>query len=171
LRRATNHPFAQAALDPDVPVEAFVAALGALDDQLDLNLVASHLQHAGDEVVRQALRLIASDKQRHVVFAWTFLASRLPGLDAAGRATVAAAVRDLLERVILAGYRNTWLLPAGSGETWLRAEAETAARGLGASTVAQERSVLRATVAQVRERLAVWGIELPRATHPELGSV
>ncbi len=68
-----------------------------------------------------------------------------------------AAVRDMLERVILAGYRNTWLLPVERREAWLRAEAETAARGLGASTVAQERSVLRATVAQVRERLAVWG--------------
>ncbi len=171
LRDASNHPFAQAALDPDLPVEAFVAALGALDDQLDLNLVQSHLQHAGHEVVRQALRLIASDKQRHVMFAWTFLANRLPALDAGARAAVASAVRDLLERVILAGYRNTWLLPAPSRERWLRAEAETAARGLGASTVAQERSALRATVAQVRERLAVWGIDLPRATHPELGVI
>jgi hypothetical protein len=171
LRSATNHPFAQAALDPDLPVEAFVAALGALDDQLDLNLMSSHLQHADNEVVRQALRLIASDKQRHAVFAWTFLASRLPALAAAGRAAVVAAVRDLLERVILAGYRNTWLLPAGSREAWLRAEAETAACGLGASTVTEERRVLRATVAQVRERLAVWGIELPRATHPELGAI
>jgi hypothetical protein len=171
LRSATNHPFAQAALDPDLPVEAFVAALGALDDQLDLNLMSSHLQHADNEVVRQALRLIACDKQRHAVFAWTFLASRLPALAAAGRAAVVAAVRDLLERVILAGYRNTWLLPAGSREAWLRAEAETAACGLGASTVAEERRVLRATVAQVRERLAVWGIELPRATHPELGAI
>lgn len=27
LRRVSNHPFAQAALDPEVPVEAFVAAL------------------------------------------------------------------------------------------------------------------------------------------------
>ena len=73
LERVSNQPFAQAALDPDLPVEAFVAALGALDDQLDLNLMLSHLQHADDEVVRQALRLIASDKQRHVVFAWAFL--------------------------------------------------------------------------------------------------
>ena len=171
LRSATNHPFAQAALDPDLPVEAFVAALGALDDQLDLNLLSSHLQHAEHEVVRQALRLIASDKQRHVLFAWSFLGSRLPALDAAGRAAVAPVVEDLLERVILTGYRNTWLLPIGSRDAWLRAEAETAARGLGASTVAQEQSVLRATVAQVRERLAVWGVELPRATHPELGVV
>ncbi len=36
--------------------------------------------------------------------------------------------------------------------------------------MAQEQSVLRATVAQVRERLAVWGIDLPRATHPEMGT-
>src|ERR1043166_587257 len=78
LRRASNHPFAQAALDPDLPVEAFVAALGALDDQLDLNLTLSHLQHAGHAVVRQALRLIAADKQRHALFAWAFLGSRLP---------------------------------------------------------------------------------------------
>jgi hypothetical protein len=171
LRAATNHPFAQAALDPDLPVEAFVAALGALDDQLDLNLTLSHLQHADDETVRQALRLIAGDKQRHVMFAWTFLASRLPDLAPAGREAVAAAARDMLERVILAGYRNTWLLPSDRAEPWLRAEADTAARGLGASTAAQEQSVLRATVAQVRERLAVWDIALPRATHPALGEV
>ena len=171
VRDASNHPFAQAALDPDLPVESFVAALGALDDQLDLNLVASHLQRAQNEVVRQALRLIAGDKQRHVMFAWTFLASRLPGLDAGSRAAVAGAVRDVLERVILAGYRNAWLLPPPSGEPWVRAEAETAAHGLGASTVAQEQSVLRATVAQVRERLAVWQIAVPRVSHPELGAL
>src|SRR5882724_10758491 len=81
VARLTNHPFAQAALDADLPVEAFVAAHGALDDQLDLNLYLSHLQHAGDEVVRTALRLIAGDRQRHVAFAWTFLGNRVPSLD------------------------------------------------------------------------------------------
>jgi len=171
LSRITNHPFAQAALDPDLPAEAFVAALGALDDQLDLNLLSSHLQHAEDEVVRQTLRLIAGDKQRHVLFAWALLGSRLPSVDSSGRAAVAFAVQDMLERVILAGYRNTWLLPVDSREAWLTAEGETAARGLGASTVAQERGVLRATVAQVRERLAAWGLQLPRVSHPELGVV
>ncbi len=171
LRQVNNHPFAQAALDPDLPVEAFVAALGGLDDQLDLNLHQSHLQHAENEVVRQAIRLIASDKQRHVMFAWALLGSRLPALDARRRSEVATAVQDLLEHAILAGYRNTWLLPAGSRDAWLRAEEETAARGLGASTAAQERSVLRATVAQVRERLAVWELVLPPVTHPELGTL
>jgi hypothetical protein len=168
--RISNHPFAQAALDPDLPPEAFVAALGALDDQTELNLLSSHLRHAEHEVVRQALRLIAGDKQRHVLFAWAFLGSRLPALDTGRRAAVTSAVQDMLERVILAGYRNTWLLPAGSRDAWRKAEEETAARGLGASTMAQEQSVLRATVAQVRERLAVWGIALPLAKHPELGT-
>jgi hypothetical protein len=171
LRSAINHPFAQAALDPDLPVEAFVAALGALDDQLDLNLLLSHLQHARDEVVRQALRLIAGDRQRHVIFAWTFLGARLPEMDEKGRGAVATAVQQVLERVILGGYRNTWLLPATSREPWLRAEAETATRGLGASTVAQETSVLRATLTQIRERLAVWGIVVPHAAHSELGTL
>ena len=171
VRQASNHPFAQAALDPDVPVEAFVAALGALDDQLDLNLHLSHLQHARDEVVRQVLRLVAGDKQRHVLFAWALLGGRLPALDAAGRARVAEAVHEMLARVILAGYRNTWLLPAGARDRFLAAEAETAARGLGASTVAQERSVLRATVVQVRERLSVWDVALPPVEHPDLGTL
>jgi len=171
LARASNHPFAQAALDPDVPVEAYIAALGALDDQLDLNLYLSHLQHANDEVVRAALRLIAGDRARHVAFAWALLGSRVPALDARPRAAVIEAVHDMLASVILAGYRNTWLLPEKSREPWLAAEEETARQGLGASTVAQERSVLRATLAQVRERFAAWKLELPRVSHPELGTI
>jgi hypothetical protein len=171
LARVTNHPFAQAALDGDVPVEAYVAALGALDDQLDLNLYLSHLRQARDEVVRAALRLIAGDRARHVAFAWAFLGQRVPALDTRGRAAVIEAVRDMLADVVLAGYRNTWLLPEKSREPWLAAEEATARQGLGASTQAQERSVLRATVAQVRERFAAWRLELPRVEHPEVGTI
>ena len=169
VARVSNQPFAQMALDPDLPVEAVVAALGCLDDQLDLNLCLSHLQHSRDETVRQILRLVAGDKQRHVLFAWTLLGDRLPRLDAAGRAAVAEAVRDMLERVILAGYRNTWLLPGGAREPLLAAEAITAEHGLGASTVAQEKAVVRATLAQVRGRLATWDVTLAPVSHPELG--
>jgi hypothetical protein len=171
LARVSNHAFGQAALDGDLPVEAYIGALGALDDQLDLNLYLSHLQQAKDEVVRAALRLIAGDRARHVAFAWAFLGSRVPSLDPRGREAMVAAVSDMLANVILAGYRNTWLLPEKSREPWLSAEAETARAGLGASSVAQERGVLRATVAQVRERLAAWKLELPRVDHAELGAV
>jgi hypothetical protein len=171
LARVSNHAFGQAALDGDLPVEAYIAALGALDDQLDLNLYVSHLQHAKDETVRAALRLVAGDRARHVAFAWAFLGSRVPALDAPGRTAVIAAVSDLLTNVILAGYRNTWLLPEKSREPWLAAEAETARHGLGASTASQERAVLRATIAQVRERFAAWKLDLPRVDHVELGAV
>jgi hypothetical protein len=157
------------ALDPDLPVEAVVAALGCLDDQLDLNLCLSHLQKSRDETARQVLRLIAGDKQRHVLFAWTLLADRMPRLDDKSRAAVAEAVRDMLERVILAGYRNTWLLPAGVPDRLLAAEALTAEHGLGASTAEQEKAVVRATLAQVRDRLAAWDIALPHVDHPALG--
>jgi hypothetical protein len=171
LARISNHPFTQAALDADVPVEAFIAALGALDDQLDLNLYLSHLRQANDEVVRTALRLIAVDRARHVAFAWAWLGSRVPALDPCGRAAVIETVRDMLANVILAGYRTTWLLPQKSREPWVAAEAETAREGLGASTPAQERAVLRATVAQVRERFAAWQLDLPHVQHPELGPI
>jgi hypothetical protein len=169
VARASNQPFAQMALDPDVSVEAVVAALGCLDDQLDLDLCLSHLRHSRDETARQILRLVAGDKQRHVLFAWALVGDRLPRLDADGRAAVGLAVRDMLERVILAGYRNTWLLPAGAREPLLAAEALTAEHGLGASTVAQEKAVVRATLVQVRERLAAWDVALPHVDHPELG--
>ena len=99
LARASNHPFTQAALDPDIPVEAYIAALGALDDQLDLNLNLSHLRQSKDELVRTAIRLIAGDRARHVAFAWAFLGSRIPALDAQGRAAVLDTVRDFLANV------------------------------------------------------------------------
>jgi hypothetical protein len=172
VRRAANHPLAQMALDPEVPAEAIIAALGCLDDQLDLNLHLSHLQHAREETARAVLRLIAGDKQRHVVFGWVWLGSRMSGLEAAGRAAVGTIVREMLEHVILGGYRNTWLLPASPGrDRLLEAETRTAAAGLGASTVGQEKSVLRATITQVRERLATWDVTLPEASHPEVGTV
>src|SRR5215813_11892938 len=171
LARISNQPFAQVALDGDVPVEASIAALGALDDQLDFNLLLSHLHQSRDETVRAALRLITGDRARHVAFAWAFLGHRVPALDARGRAAVTDALRDVLTNVILAGYRNTWLLPDKSREPWLAAEEETARQGLGASTAAQERGVLRATIAQVRERFAAWKLELPRVEHAELGAI
>src|SRR5262245_58824005 len=171
LARASNHPFGQAALDADVGVEAYIAALGALDDQLDLNLYLSHLRGAKDEVVRAALRLIAGDRARHVAFAWAFLGSRVPAMDAHGRASLIDTVREFLTGVVLTGYRNTWLLPEKSREPWLAAEQETARHGLGASTLEQERGVLRATVAQVRERFASWQLTLPRVEHQDLGIV
>ncbi len=171
-RRAMNHPFAQMALDREIPAEAIIAALGCLDDQLDLNLHRNHLQHATDETARTVLRLIAGDKQRHVVFAWTWLGGRVDALDAAGRTVVRDAVSEMLEHVVLRGYRTAWLLPESPVRArLLEAEACTAAAGLGASTIVEEQSVVRATVAQVRERLAVWRIDVPAASHPGLGVV
>jgi hypothetical protein len=168
IARESNHPFAQMALDPDVSVEAYVAALGCLDDQLDANLYASHLHHATNDIVRGLLRLIATDKQRHAAFAWAFLAHQVPTLTPAGRGDIVDAVREMLERVILRGYRNSWLLSGDRAEI-VDAEAITASAGLGASTTEQERIVLRATTAQVRERLRAWGLEVAPVEHPELG--
>src|SRR5260370_8216938 len=66
VARLTNHPFAQAALDADLPVEAFVPALGALDDQLDLNPCLSHLHHPPAEAVPTPLRLTPADPPPHL---------------------------------------------------------------------------------------------------------
>ena len=172
LARASNHPFGQAALDADIPVEAYIAALGALDDQLDLNLYLGHLQH-GQRRDRCAPR--SGSSPATAVATWPSRgrssAAACPRWTRHGRAAVIDTVRDFLAHVVLAGYRNTWLLPEKSREPWLAAEEETARHGLGASTVAQERGVLRATIAQVRERLASWDLALPLVDHPELGTI
>src|SRR3989475_5804690 len=57
LARISNHPFGQAALDGDLPVEAYIAALGALGDQPDLHLYGSPLPQAKDEGVAAPPRL------------------------------------------------------------------------------------------------------------------
>jgi hypothetical protein len=62
-----------------------------------------------------------------------------------------------------------WLVPGTDAAEACDAQERTAAAGLGASTIAAERSVLRATVAQTRERLAALGIAVPRLGHAELG--
>lgn len=171
LRELSNHPFAQAALDKELPIEAFVAALGALDDQLELNLATARLQSSRNEVMRQALRLIATDKQRHVMFAWGFLDARLSALAAAEKAIVIDAICELVEEVIFVGYRNACLLPSTIREVWLEADELAAKHGLGASSAEMERRILRVTVAQLRERLAVWGLVLPQFEHTELGII
>jgi hypothetical protein len=171
VRRTTNHPLAQMALDRSVSIAAYLAALGGLDDQLDLNLFLSHLQSTRDEVARQILRQIAMDKGRHVIFAWTVLAAEIPALDADGRAAVVEAVREMLEDVVLSGYRNTWLVPGDRAAELSRAEALTAERGLGASTASEETRVLRSTVAQLRAHLAALGVAVPTVSAASLGTV
>src|SRR5258705_813262 len=51
LARVSNHSFPQAALYSDLPGEAYVAALRALDDQLDLKLYVTPLQHPKDDTL------------------------------------------------------------------------------------------------------------------------
>jgi hypothetical protein len=84
---------------------------------------------------------------------------------------VADVVLDVLEQAILKGYRNAWLLPPAAATDIVEADERTAAHGLGASTPARERAVLRATVAQVRERLAACQITVPVVEHPEVGAL
>ena len=75
----------------------------------------------------------------------------------------------MLERVILAGYRNTWLVPAGARDRLLAAEALTAEHGLGASTVATRRRWFAPRSPRCASASPRWDIALPPVDHPELG--
>ena len=108
------------------------------------------------------LRLIAGDRARHVAFAWAFLGSRVPALDGQGRAAVTAAVSDMLTNVILAGYRNTWLLPEKSREPWLAAEAATLSRDIAEQTAEDLRAAYPVVTGELRGSVRVVRPRRPR---------
>ncbi len=165
-RSASNHPFAQMALDPDLPVEAFVAALGvprrpARPEPLPEPPPAQPRRggppgpaaHRG----RQAAPRRCSRGRSS--------ATACPRLDAGGRAAVATAVRDMLERVILRRLSQHVAPPRGGARRagWLAAEAgHRPARPRRVDRRRRRAASLRATVAQVRERLAALEVDLPR---------
>ena len=168
LARASNHPFAQAALDPELPVEAYVAALGALDDQLDLNLHLSHLQHARDEIVRKAIRLIAGDRAapRDVRLGVPRQPRPRAGRPRA-RGAVVDAVHDILEqRDPRAATATRGCCREKSREPgWPQ---RTRRRAADSAPPPRRRSAAScgATIAQVRERFAIWGLALPHVIIP-----
>lgn len=159
------------ALDPEVPLDGYVAAHCALEDGLELELFRTYLANAREPLARTLLARSVADKTRHAEFGWGYLEWRAGSLSASARGEVVLALVDWLHKVVFAGYHSPSLATAIDSVPEQRAQEMTAAAGLGAATATQEEQVFRDYLAAARRRLLKLRIELPAVSHPRLGPI
>jgi hypothetical protein len=159
------------ALNPEVPLDGYVAAHCALEDGLELELFRAYLANAREPLARTLLERSVADKTRHARFGWSYLEGRAGSLSASARGEVVQALVDWLSKVAFAGYHVPSLATAIDSAPEQEARERTAAGGLGAATALQEEQIFRDYLATARRRLQALGIELPAVSHPRLGSL
>jgi len=166
-----SHGVRKMALDPETSVEQIIAALVCGLEEYAFDWFKLMIESATHPVANRALRLILRDEVRHCAFGWHFIESRLPHMNADEIARMRQAFIDTTVNVELAGYRVPWLAPDSPvTDEENRIDRLTHAAGLGASIEPEEKPVFTACVARVRERFAGLGIEIPKFTHPKLGT-
>ncbi|HTZ37775.1 MAG TPA: hypothetical protein VMB84_17225 [Stellaceae bacterium] len=153
-----NQGLHREALDAERSLDAYVAAHGAVQAGLDLELHRLHRDNASDPAARAILDRLVGDKTRHAAFGWFYLERRAPHWRAADRAAIAAEVAHIVRAVELAGLRCVWLSDAND-----LAAADRIVRdaGLGAATRDEEEPVLRRFLADARAQFAALGVALP----------
>ena len=157
------------ALNPEVPLDGYVAAHCALEDGLELELFRAYLANARENLARTLLERSVADKTRHAEFGWRYLEWRAPSLSAEEREAACEALIDWVRNVAFAGYHVPSLATAIDSAPEQQAQALTAAAGLGAATAVEEEHLFRDYLASARLRLLTLGIELPAIQHPRLG--
>ncbi|TRZ99947.1 MAG: hypothetical protein D4R84_01180 [Rhodocyclaceae bacterium] len=157
------------ALNPEVPLDAYVAAHCALEDGLELELFRAYLANAREPLARKLLARSVADKTRHAGFGWSYLEWRADSLSPSARSEVLLALVDWLCKVAFSGYHVPSLATVIDSAPEQRAQEMTAAAGLGAATATQEEQLFRDYLATARRRLQALGIELPAVSHRRLG--
>jgi hypothetical protein len=166
-----SHGVRKMALDPQTSVEQIIAALVCGLEEYAFDWFKLMIDKATHPVANRALRLILRDEVRHCAFGWHFIESRLPHMNADEIARMRQAFIDTTVNVELAGYRVPWLAPDSPvTDEENRIDRLTHAAGLGASIESEEKPVFTACVQRVRARFAGLGIDIPKFTHPKLGT-
>jgi len=159
------------ALNPELPLDGYVAAHCAFEDGLEHELFRAYLANARDPLAHVLLERGVSDKFRHASFGWGYLESRAGALSAGAREEVVAALVDWLHKVAFAGYHIPSLATAIDSAPEQAAQQVTAAAGLGAATALEEERIFRNYLITARARLATLGMTLPEVSHPRLGVI
>ncbi len=166
-----NQDFHREAFDPGLSLDAYVAAHGAILDGLDLELYRGYLRYATDPVASAILRRLAQDKERHVAFAWVYLAERSARWTQGDKDDIVAEIDQVVSGLELSGYHCAWLVQGGLARDVVAADSVTRAAGLGALTPEEERAIFVQFFADAHAHLARLGlsiadvsrlIELPR---------
>ena len=69
----------------------------------------------------------------------------------------------------LKGYHSAWLAP-DPDLAEIEADRLVYEAGLGATVEEIEKPVLVRSIADIRERMATWGVDLPPFSHPKMGT-
>jgi hypothetical protein len=156
------------ALDADVPVEATLAGLVAVAEQLTYDVFVELVKVIRNPAAKQVFRLICRDEVRHCEFGWAYLGARLPAAGAATRRAARDVMATMVADVELGGYRVPWLAPEPDPAK-VAAEQLVFDAGLGGSSAGWEWPIMVRSMARIRQRVAGLGIDLPTFRHPTLG--
>lgn len=156
-------------LDENQHSDAMLVTHSAVEDGLEMELYKAYLANTRDPVVSSLLSRVVQAKERHAHFGWVYAGERAGLWTENDRDIIGRQVHRYLETVELKGYHCPWLRDPQS-ET-AQAIALTAHSGLGAAPLEEERAILVRYIANVRQRLAQWGVELPTLEHPAIGTL
>jgi hypothetical protein len=157
------------ALDPDLPVEATIAGLVCIAEQVVYDIFLGLIRHLTNPAAKRIFQLIVRDEVRHCEFGWLWLEQRASDLSAATRDACTQAMTSMVADIELGGYRAPWLSPHPDVEA-VRRERLSFDAGLGGVAAEVEGPDLVRSVQKIRERAErTLNIHLPVFEHPLLG--
>ena len=149
-------------------LDAYVAVHCAFEDGLEFALAKAWREGADQPILAGMLDKMLAPKERHATFGWLYLEHRAALWSEADRAVIAAELVRHVNEVEMLGLHCPWLAPERA-EAEARADAVTAAAGLGAASKDAEAGTVVDFVAGARTRLADLGVELPKFNSNHIG--
>src|SRR3546814_15949101 len=122
------------ALDPDMSVEAILAALVCGAEEIAFDVFRHLVDITRDPVAKQICTRIMRAEVRHCAFGWRFLDYRIPQMTKEEITIVENAVISMIETEALNGYPRPWLSPSHPAATdEMNVERQTWEAALGAT--------------------------------------
>lgn len=166
-----THGVRKMALDPNMPLEASIAALVCGAEEIAFDVFKHLAEVATDPVAIQVVKAIMRDEVRHCAFGWAFMDHRIKGMTADQIKAVEEAVIVMIRDVEMNGYHSAWLAPDNPASAReVEADRLTWEAGLGATVEELEIPIFIETVQRIRRRMLPWGFELPIFEHPKMGA-
>jgi hypothetical protein len=168
-KSVATHGVRKMALDPEVSLEAIIAALVCAAEEIAFDVFRHLVGTTPNPVAHQVLRFIMRDEVRHCAFGWAYLEHRMPQLSPREIELVEGAVVTMIRDVELNGYHSSWLAP-DSEASRLETEADqlTWEAGLGATVEDEEKPIFVESIRRIRAQFAPLGITVPMFRHPKI---
>lgn len=157
---AFNRGLHRRVMNAEQSLDSYVTCFAAFEDGLELELCRIWRASVTNPTIAAVLDLVITDKERHAAFGWLYLATRASHWSTKERLLIAEELATHVRETELKGYHCPWLAPEHAA-TEARADAITASAGLGAATRAAEEDTLATYVANVRAKLAEFGVAVP----------